>query len=62
MKKNIFRPVVTNNSIKNGLIEISQYIWYPYDENGTFIENEEQISNLTFYKEILFPNKEKTNK
>ncbi len=58
-EKKYFRPVVTNNSIKNGLIEISQYIWYPYDENGTFIENEEQISNLAFYKEILFPNKEK---
>ena len=58
-EKKYFRPVVTNNSIKNGLIEISQYIWYPYDENGTFIENEEQISNLAFYKEILLPNKEK---
>jgi type I restriction-modification system DNA methylase subunit len=53
----LFRPVITNNSIKKGELIISEYVWFPYNKNGLIIKQESELENLQFAKDVLIPNK-----
>ncbi len=50
-----FRPVVDNDSVKNGIIRKENYVWYPYDENGLNILTEEELilKVPTYFKNTL---------
>ncbi|MDD4089767.1 MAG: N-6 DNA methylase, partial [Tissierellia bacterium] len=61
-EKQYFRPVLTNESIRLGIVTISEYIWYPYNKDGLIIENEEQLKELFFYENYLLPNEQKLKK
>ena len=52
-----FRPVITNNSIKTGKISITEYVWFPYDNNGPVFNDEESLKDIEFYNSTLLPNK-----
>jgi len=54
-EKSFFRRVVDNQSIKNGQIIISNYIWYPYNKEGLLIKTEQELNQKiqSFYKEKL---------
>lgn len=52
-----FRPVLTNNSIKTGKISISEYVWFPYDNNGPIFLDEDSLYDIEFYYSNLLPNK-----
>lgn len=52
-----FRPVITNNSIKSGKISISEYLWFPYDNNGSVFNDEDSLKEIEFYNAKLLPNK-----
>ena len=56
--KKLFRPVLTNNSIKLGTLVITEYSWFPYDKDGLIFQNENELIRLDFYKSRLLPNKE----
>jgi hypothetical protein len=58
-EKIYFRPVITNKSIKCGQLDISEYIWFPYNNDGLILKKEAELKSITFAKEILFPNKKK---
>ncbi|TAH00173.1 MAG: SAM-dependent DNA methyltransferase [Sphingobacteriales bacterium] len=57
INKAYFRPVLTNNSIKNGQLNIAEYLWYPYDKNGILLKNENDLNNIPFALNNLFPDK-----
>ncbi|MDN5346340.1 MAG: adenine-specific DNA-methyltransferase [Petrotoga sp.] len=56
-----FRPTVDNESINKGVLNILNYIWYPYNDNGLEIRTEQELQEKTpyFYKNYLLPNKQK---
>lgn len=56
--KKLFRPILTNNSIRSGQITIYEYVWFPYDKDGLIFKDEEALGHLDFYNTILLPNKE----
>lgn len=49
-EKKLFRPVVDNDSIKNGKLYLKKYIWYPYNENGMIFKNEEHLESVNFFQ------------
>ncbi|MBG8552569.1 N-6 DNA methylase [Hymenobacter guriensis] len=59
-EKLCFRPVIDNNSIKNGILVKDNYVWYPYSGSGLIIENENELISKAswFYHERLLPNKQ----
>jgi hypothetical protein len=54
-----FRPVITNKSIKCGRLETSDFIWFPYNENGIIIKSEAELRSISFATKTLIPQKEK---
>lgn len=53
-----FRPVVDNAAIKNGVLSIVNYVWYPYDERGLLIDTEEEFRRKApQYFDMLYPHK-----
>jgi adenine-specific DNA-methyltransferase len=60
-EKQLFRPVIDNDAIDNGLITIQNYVWFPYSEEGFLVQSEEHLAEIapTYYTNHLFPNKEK---
>lgn len=45
-----FRPAIVNDSIQAGTIRSGHYVFYPYDDQGLAIKNEEQLKDeLPFY-------------
>jgi hypothetical protein len=54
-EKSFFKQVVDNQSIKNGKIIISNYIWYPYNKKDLLIKTEQELNQKiqSFYKEKL---------
>lgn len=57
-EKKFFRPVLTNNSIKTGKINLIEYVWFPYDKNGLIFKEENSLNNIEFYNNHLLPNKD----
>lgn len=60
-ERKYFRPSVDNYSIKNGVLKILNYIWYPYNTIGIEIKTEKELQEKTpyFYQNVLSPNKQK---
>lgn len=60
-EKELFRPVIDNEAIINGKLEINGYIWYPYNASGGIINTEEELleTKSSFIKNNLIPNKQK---
>ncbi|ARN71137.1 hypothetical protein BST91_05465 [Nonlabens tegetincola] len=58
-EKKYFRPVVDNDAIENGQLFLIKHIWYPYNESGILLENEESVieNTSTFYNSNLNPNR-----
>ncbi len=58
-EKKYFRPVIDNESIKNGEISKNNFLWYPYNENGMVFKSETSLRKNAnhFYSSILKPNK-----
>jgi methylase of polypeptide subunit release factors len=56
-EQKFFRPVIINQSIKCGRLEASEFIWFPYNENGIMLKNEAALEALSFARKILLPNK-----
>src|ERR1035437_5277706 len=58
-EKKYFRPATDNHSISNRVLQIKNYVWYPYDEHGLLISSEEELINKStiYYYKILLPNK-----
>ena len=58
-EKAFFRPVVDNESVKNGEILKKNYVWYPYNEDGLVIKSEAQLTEFahSFYGSNLNPNR-----
>lgn len=56
-----FRPAVDNESINKGVLNILNYIWYPYNDNGLEIKTEKELQEKTpyFYRNFLLLNKQK---
>lgn len=42
-ERRLFRPVASADTIRDGKVDFSQYIWYPYDKDGLVITTEEQL-------------------
>jgi len=57
-EKKYFRPVIDNDSIKNGELFRKKYIWYPYNSEGIIFKNESELqkSSPSFYQASLKPN------
>lgn len=58
-EKNLFRPVIDNDAIKNGVIEKNTYAWYPYNKHGLIIRDEQELQAKApfFFKHSLEVNK-----
>ena len=63
-EKKYFRPAVTNDSIVNGKLVYSYYMFYPTGEQVAPISTEEELKKATpnFYKSYFLPNKSKLAK
>ena len=57
-EKKLFRPIITSNSTKSGKLLITEYCWFPYNKKGIVFQNEDELSELTFFNNNLLPNKE----
>ena len=53
-----FRPVIDNDSVKNGLLLINSFIWYPYNSQGITINSIEDlgINAPSYFSNYLEPN------
>lgn len=53
-----FRPVIDNESIKNGKLFQKNFIWFPYNSNGITLKNEVELNEKVnvFYSRNLKPN------
>lgn len=51
-EKVFFRPVIDNDTIKKGFLNVINYVWFPYNKNGLIIKNEIELRKKTpvFYK------------
>jgi len=58
-EKKFFRPVIENESIKDGFLIQHNFIWYPYSKKGLIFLTEEELTNEVeyFYTNYLLPNK-----
>jgi hypothetical protein len=59
-EKRLFRPVIENESIKDGFLIQRKYIWYPYNSSGLLFSTEEELSNRAnyFYTNHLLPHRD----
>ena len=48
-EKRYYRKVIVNDSIKNGNLKLTNYIWFPYNENEIIIKNEDDFIALAPY-------------
>lgn len=59
LEKKYFRPVTENESISNGKLETTNYVWYPYNEDGLLIKTEQEFNyNAPIFYNRLLPFKE----
>lgn len=59
-QKKFFRPVINNNSIRNGRLFKKEYLWYPYGKNLKIDAETLLKENIKpYYDFYLKPNKEK---
>ncbi len=58
-EKKYFRPVIDNESIKNGELFRKNFIWYPYNKEGIIFKSEGELKKNAnhFYSTVLKPNK-----
>jgi len=58
-EKKYFRPVIDSKSIKNGVLQIENYIWFPYSKDGLSLKTENELSSKVpfFYNNRLKINK-----
>jgi adenine-specific DNA-methyltransferase len=56
-ERSYFRPAVLNESIREGLLNDSAYVFYPYGKSA--IETESELRSILeyYYREFLLPNK-----
>ena len=56
-----FRPASVNESIQDGEVQSTHYIFYPYDEKESLIKDEEELRKElpTYFAKHLQPNKER---
>lgn len=54
-EKQLFRPVIDNDAIKNGQLFDLQYIWYPYDSNGMIFKDEIELAEIDFFNKNIKP-------
>lgn len=56
-----FKIALTNESISEGTIKIHQFLFYPYNEDGLLIENEDELLELLprYYASVLHPHRDK---
>lgn len=54
-ERKYFRPVIDNKTIKNGVLFIVNYVWYPYNKDGIIVKTEEEFEQHvpTFYNKLL---------
>lgn len=54
IEKKYFRPSIENDSIINNRLEITNYVWYPYNDEGIIIKNETEFKSKvpSFYRKI----------
>ncbi len=59
-EKRLFRPVIENESIKDGFLIQRNYIWYPYSSSGLLFSTEEELFHQVdcFYTNHLLPHKD----
>ena len=58
-EKIYFRRLLNNSAINKGNINITEYVWYPYNESGLMIQDEFELNRITFARNHLLPNKPK---
>ena len=60
-ERKFFLPSVDNDAVKNGVISINNYVWYPYNTNNgdSLINSEDALieSVPEYYRNYLLPNK-----
>lgn len=63
-ERKLFKPVIENESIKDGFLIQRNFIWYPYNSKGLLFSTEEELSNEAnyFYRNHLLPNKDSLSK
>jgi hypothetical protein len=54
-EKELFRPVVDNDAIKDGQLFDNRYIWYPYDQSGLIFKNEKEMKHINFFNNKIKP-------
>ena len=54
-ERKFFRPAIDNDSIKKGVIEIVNYVWFPYNSKGLIFNSEDDFNNNApeFYNYLL---------
>lgn len=48
-ERHLFRKSINNQSIKNGVLKVNNYVWYPYNNNGPLFSSEEEILEAAPY-------------
>ena len=63
-EKKWFRQASINDSIHDGTIRTGHYIFYPYNDDGLAINDEEQLAFAlpTYYQRYLQPNRDRLSK
>lgn len=45
----LYRKVINNDSIRNGVLKLTNYVWYPYDVSGLIITDESVFQKIAPY-------------
>jgi adenine-specific DNA-methyltransferase len=56
IEKKYYKKAIVNDSIKNGQLNLTNYVWYPYNNEGIVINNETEFQDKApFSYNILLP-------
>ena len=61
-EKQYFRPLAWKENIKNGYVGNTDYLWFPYNEEGKMLQTEEEAMNVSFVAEVLSRHKAELEK
>jgi type I restriction-modification system DNA methylase subunit len=64
-EKKYYRKVINNNTIKNGILTLKNYVWYPYNSKGIIIDDESKFQKLAprSYEQLsMFKNELSSNR
>jgi adenine-specific DNA-methyltransferase len=56
-ERRLFRPAASSSTIREGRLQVEEFVFFPYDKDGLTLRSEEELSSqmTTYYQRFLLP-------